>query len=83
VDLSIGMTEKSAIIGGSLYIVGTILKESDFIKDKYIPLVLLALGILISLFSVSFDIDGAIQGVFATGSAVLVDQVKKQTNKEE
>ena len=61
-----------------LYIVGMILKDTEIIKDKYIPLILLPVGVLFSLLITGLSPDGVIQGVLATGVTVYGNQVVKQ-----
>ena len=61
-----------------LYVVGMILKDTEKIKDKYIPLILLPIGVLFSLLITGLSPDGVIQGVLATGVTVYGNQVVKQ-----
>ena len=61
-----------------LYVVGMILKDTEKIKDKYIPLILLPIGVLFSLLITGLSPDGVIQGVLATGITVYGNQVIKQ-----
>ena len=61
-----------------LYVVGMILKDTEIIKDKYIPLILLPVGVLFSLLITGLSPDGVIQGVLATGVTVYGNQVIKQ-----
>ena len=61
-----------------IYVVGMILKDIERIKDKYIPLILLPIGVLFSLLITGLSPDGVIQGVLATGVTVYGNQVIKQ-----
>lgn len=61
-----------------LYIIGMILKDTERIKDKYIPLILLPVSVLFSLLITGLSPDGVIQGVLATGVTVYGNQVIKQ-----
>lgn len=61
-----------------LYVIGMILKDTERIKDKYIPLILLPIGVLFSLLITGLSPDGVIQGVLATGVTVYGNQVIKQ-----
>lgn len=61
-----------------LYVIGMILKETERIKDKYIPLILLPISVLFSLLITGLSPDGIIQGVLATGVTVYGNQVIKQ-----
>lgn len=78
-----------------LYLIGTAIKKSDT-KDKFIPLILGAVGVFLAgvyIFA-SEPIHGVqaaatalftaiTQGVLAAGASVYVDQIIKQTKKEE
>ena len=61
-----------------LYVIGMTLKDTEIIKDKYIPLILLPIGVLFSLIITGLSPDGVIQGVLATGVTVYGNQVIKQ-----
>ena len=61
-----------------LYVVGMVLKDTEKIKDNYIPLILLPIGVLFSLLITGLSPDGVIQGVLATGVTVYGNQVIKQ-----
>lgn len=79
-----------------LYLIGIVLKNSKSVKDKYIPMILGAAGILFSalwhfgaaeikcipdLASAMFS--AMTQGVLAAGAGVYADQLIKQAKKEE
>lgn len=66
-----------------LYIVATILKNLEFIKDKYIPLILLPIGIALAIAIKGIDVNSVIQGILITGVTVYGNQIFKQINKEE
>ena len=66
-----------------LYIVATILKNLEFIKDKYIPLILLPIGIALAIAIKGVDINSVIQGILVTGVTVYGNQIFKQLSKEE
>lgn len=84
------------IVAVVLYFLGMWLKQANFIKDKLIPLTLGGIGIVIcgiwvcatSQFSVPQDFAMAIfasltQGILVAGVSTYVNQLIKQTNKEE
>ena len=75
--------QKALILIPALYIIGCILKRTDFIKDKYIPIVLLPLGILGAIGIIGFSAESVIQGILITGAAVYGNQVCKQIMKNE
>ncbi|CAI3193060.1 phage holin family protein [Clostridium neonatale] len=75
------ITENALILIPVLYVLGTILKSTDMIKDKYIPVILLPVGVVLAMFSLGFNINGVIQGILVTGASVYVNQLIKQVNK--
>lgn len=77
------IVENALILIPVLYILGAFLKGLEYIKDKYIPLILLALGIAFSVAIIGFSVDAVIQGILVTGCTVLSNQVIKQYKKEE
>lgn len=79
-----------------LYIIGAGLKNSVAVLDKYIPLILGALGIVISavyVFATSLldspqdfamaVFTAIVQGILVAGGSTYVNQLIKQFNKEE
>ena len=60
------IVDNALILIPVLYIIGTFLKGLEIINDKYIPLILLALGIGFSIAIISFSIYAVIQGVLVT-----------------
>ena len=77
------IVEKCLILIPVLYVIGTILKNLEFIKDKYIPLILLPIGIALAIAIKGVDINSVIQGILVTGVTVYGNQIFKQINKEE
>ena len=84
------------VVAIALYFVGMALKQAQAIKDKYIPLILGGISILIcamyvfatSTCSTPQDIVMAIfttitQGILIAGLSTYVNQIVKQLNKEE
>lgn len=61
-----------------LYIVGYIIKSTEKIVDKYIPLILLAVGIIAAGFMLGWNADSIIQGVLVAGATVFINQIPKQ-----
>lgn len=67
-----------------LYVLAEIIKMTELIKNKYIPLIILILGILLSLMLGGFTLaDNIIQGILVAGATVLTNQMIKQSQKEE
>lgn len=73
--------EQALILVPALYVIGMILKNSS-VKDKYIPIVLLVLGIAGSIAVMGLSAQSVIQGILVTGAAVFTNQLVKQVNKE-
>ena len=84
------------VVAVVLYFLGMWLKQADFIKDKYIPLVLGIVGIFVCgiyvvsvvAFATVQDILSAIfaaitQGILVAGLSNYVNQIIKQIGKEE
>ena len=79
-----------------LYFIGMGIKNTELIKDKYIPVILGVIGVLISAIYITAtsQINGyqevltviftsIVQGVLVAGASVYINQVIKQSNKEE
>lgn len=77
------ITEKALILIPVLYIIGMVLKNTEKISDKYIPLILLPIGILFSIGLLGLSMEGVIQGILITGATVYVNQLIKQQKKSE
>ena len=84
------------VVSFVLYFVGMWLKQAAFVKDKYIPLALGIMGIVVcgiwvmatASIATSQDIALAIftaivQGILVAGLSTYVNQIFKQLNKEE
>lgn len=82
-DFTKYLVENAYVLIPVLYILGNILKDLKFIADKYIPILLLALGILLACCWLGFDISAVIQGILLTGITVYSNQVIKQILKKE
>ena len=72
------ITENSLLLVPVLIIIGTILKNTEFIPDKFIPVILLPFGVLCAMAINGWNVEQAIQGVLVTGCAVYGHQVYKQ-----
>jgi len=77
------ITQNALILIPVLYILGMIIKSTEKINDKYIPIILLAAGILGAVGIMGISAESVIQGVLVTGTTVYTNQlVKQNTNKE-
>lgn len=85
-DFTTYITTEMLVLIPTLYILGMFLKVSE-IADRYIPSILLVLGVIAAIcIGGTFTIDGiiqaVIQGVLVAGSAVFINQLVLQSNKE-
>lgn len=84
------------IVAIVLYFIGLGLKNTEWIKDKYIPIIIGIVGIIISAIYViaTSDINGYkeiltviftafVQGILIAGASVYVNQLIKQMGKKE
>lgn len=77
------ITDKAIILVPALYILGMILKGTERFPDKYIPVILLPIGIVFSVWLAGFSVDSVIQGILVTGASVYINQLIKQGQKKE
>lgn len=77
------VTEQALVLIPALYIIGLIIKGTEKIANKYIPLVLLPLGIVGAIALMDLSAKSVVQGVLITGVTVYGDQILKQMNKIE
>ena len=77
------ITENAIILVPVLYIIGNILKGTELIKDKYIPILLMPVGIAFSIAIIGVNVEAIIQGILVTGVTVYSNQLVKQVNKYE
>lgn len=80
----IELLENDAIIlVPALLVIGKILKDFENIQNKWIPIILLPVGVLGCLIICGLNVESVIQGVLVTGTAVYGNQVVKQLKKKE
>lgn len=77
------VTENALVLIPVLLVIGQILKGIEKIPDKWIPLILLPLGIVGAMALGGWTVDSAIQGILVTGTAVYGNQIVKQLKKDE
>lgn len=75
------IAENSLMFIPVIYIIGTMLKGTSKVPDKYIPILLLPIGITLSMLSIGVSVDAFVQGVLVVGAAVYANQVVKQMSK--
>jgi hypothetical protein len=81
------ISETYFIIIAVLYVLGTFIKNTEFIKDKFIPGILVILGIvfcvLLAINNGDIVLNGVFQGILCAGASVLTNQLFKQAGKTE
>lgn len=77
------ITENALLLIPVLNIIGAIVKNTERIPDKYIPLILLFFGILGATAILGLSPDSVVQGILVTGTAVYGNQIVKQLKKKE
>lgn len=77
------ITENALILVPALYVLGMVLKGTEKIPDKYIPIVLLPIGVIASISMLGYTVQAIVQGVLVVGAAVYTNQLVKQFNKSE
>jgi len=75
------LIEEALIVVPVLLILGKIIKGTDFIKDKYIPLTLLFVGIIFAIALIGLNVDAVIQGILVAGAAVFGHELYKQSKE--
>ena len=65
-----------------LLVIGSILKGTQKIKDKYIPVILLPFGIVLAMLMGGFNVNSVVQGILITGTSVYCNQLYTQALKE-
>ena len=76
------ISENALLMIPVLNIIGMIIKNTEKIPDKYIPIILLFFGIVGTVAIIGVSPESIIQGVLITGTAVYGNQVFKQLKKE-
>ena len=77
------IVQNALILIPALYILGMILKSTQKISDKYIPITLLIFGVAGAIGILGFSVDSIIQGILVTGATVYTNQLIKQSEKKE
>ena len=77
------ITENALLLIPVLNIIGAIIKNTEKIPDKYIPVILLLFGVIGAVAILGVSPESILQGVLVTGSAVYGNQIVKQIKKEE
>ena len=76
------IVENALVLVPVLNVIGMIIKHTEKIPDKYIPLILLFFGIVGTIAILGLTPESVVQGVLVTGAAVYGNQVVKQLKSE-
>ncbi len=76
------IVENALVLVPVLNVIGMIVKNTEKINNKYIPLILLFFGIVGTVAILGFSPHSVVQGVLVTGTAVYGNQVAKQLKSE-
>lgn len=77
------LLEEALIVIPVLLILGKIIKETDVIKDKYIPVTLLLAGVVFAIALIGLNVDAVLQGVLVSGAAVFGHELYKQSKERD
>lgn len=78
------IVEEGLIMIPALYILGEIIKDTELLNNKWIPIVLLIISVILTPIVISgYTPDNIIQAVLITGVTVYGDQMVKQLQKGE
>lgn len=72
------IVENALVLIPVLNIIGMIIKNTEKINDKYIPLILLFFGVVGTVAILGLSPHSVVQGVLVTGASVYGNQVVKQ-----
>ncbi len=72
------IVENALVLVPVLNVIGMIVKNTEKIPDKYIPLILLFFGVVGTVAILGLTPHSVVQGVLVTGAAVYGNQIVKQ-----
>ena len=73
--------EEALVLIPALFVLGVFIKRSKTIADKYIPFILLGVGIALSIGTLGLHVSAIVQGILVSGAAVLGNELVKQSKK--
>ena len=82
-DFAQYITQNALILIPILYVLGMLIKNTEKINDKDIPIILLVAGILGAVGLMGVSADSVVQGILVTGTTVYTNQLIKQNTKKE
>lgn len=83
-DIMDFITENAILMIPALWIIGEFIKDTQFIKDKYIPSILLIMSLCMTPVVLGgFTPENIVQAILVAGASVLSNEMVKQYNKPE
>lgn len=70
--------ERFYALAPALYVLGMLIKSTRTVNDRFIPIILSIVGIVLAIWLIGFTADAIIQGMLCAGLAVWGNQVLKQ-----
>lgn len=84
VDILSFIVEQGIATAGALFGLGLIIKNTEVVADKYIPLIILAVSLMLTpLVLGGYTPDNIVQAMLVAAAPVMLNEIKKQANKEE
>lgn len=84
-DIMQFLQENNYIIAAVLWVIGELIKKTELIQEKYIPLFLLPFGIVSAFWALGFNANSFFQGILCVGGAVLIhkfNNYRKDANQK-
>lgn len=75
------LVESRLILIPFLMVIGYVIKNTNLVRDELIPVILIVLGVVSSVAMGGFSVDNVIQGVLASGGAILFHETVKEIRK--
>ena len=68
-----------------LYVLAEFIKGTEVMKNKYIPILLLAISIILTplVLKTGYNADNIVQAILVAGATVLGNQLLKQSRRDE
>lgn len=84
-DIMKFITENALQMIAVCYVIGYIIKNTEYIKDKFIPVILIAVSLVLTplVLGSYMNPQNYVQAILVVGAAILIDQVPKQLAKKE
>lgn len=78
------IVEEGLIMIAVLYVIGNVIKNTELLSDKWIPIVLLFISIVFTPLVIGvYSPDTIVQAILVAGVTVFGDQIVKQIRKGE